>query len=174
MLILLSCIALGLCAYAALNDVATLTIPNWLNASLAVLGVAALFAAGPGFQVTVWHFTVALIAFIISFVLFILGVWGGGDAKMVPAVLLWIGPAGVMPFLQWMILTGGLLALVLVIARRTVPDARHPRFLALSLKKGAGAPYGVAIAAGVFMAVPSAPLFDEFTAAFSTLPLTMI
>ncbi len=174
MLILLSCIALGLCAYAALNDVATLTIPNWLNLSLVILGIAALFVAGPGFEATMLHLTVALLAFLVSFALFVLGVWGGGDAKMVPAVLLWIGPAGVLPFLQWMVIAGGLLAAVLIVARRTLPAARHPRLLAMSLQPGAGAPYGVAIAAGVFMAIPSAPLFGDFASAFSSLSLTML
>ncbi|MEM0985369.1 MAG: prepilin peptidase [Pseudomonadota bacterium] len=167
MLVLLTCLALALCAYAALNDVATLKIPNWLNVSLVTLGLSALFVAGLGFEATIWHLTVALLAFVVSFALFVAGVWGGGDAKMVPAVLLWIGPLGVMPFLQWMVVAGGILAAVLIVARRTVPAGYRPRFLRKSLEKGAGAPYGVAIAAGVFMAVPSSPVFAELVSVFS-------
>ncbi|MEM7768586.1 MAG: prepilin peptidase [Pseudomonadota bacterium] len=169
MLILLTCLALSLCLYAALNDIATLTIPNWLNLSLVVLGLAALFIAGPGFEATVWHVTVALAALAISFVLFMLGVWGGGDAKMVPAVLLWIGPAGVLPFATWMVVSGGVLALILIVARRALPAERHPRFFAESLKPGAGAPYGVAIAAGTFMAMPASPVFADFLTVVSAL-----
>jgi len=161
MLVLLSCLGLGLCLYAALNDVATLTIPNWLNLSLALLGLSALAVAGLGLEAILWHLGVALLAFAVSFGLFVLGVWGGGDAKMVPAVLLWLGPLGVVPFFYWMALSGGVLALILILARKAVPQDKAPKVLSLALKQGAGVPYGVAIAVGVFMAVPTAPLFSD-------------
>ena len=81
----------GLCIYAALIDIETLTIPNWLNGWLAFLFIPAAILAAPGWEVVGWHLLVGAIAFVASVALFFLGVYGGGDAKFVPGVLLWVG-----------------------------------------------------------------------------------
>ena len=97
----------ALCLIAALIDIETLTIPNWLNGWLAFLFIPAVIVAAPGWETIGWHVMVGAIAFIISVALFFLGVYGGGDAKFIPAALLWIGPAGVAPFLVVTALAGG-------------------------------------------------------------------
>lgn len=153
----LAAACIGLCFFASIKDVTALTIPNWVNAALALCGVAALIASGAGLQVFAWHLGIALVALIFCMGLFFGGLIGGGDAKMIPAVLLWIGPAGVTPFLLATTLAGGALALLLLPLRSALPAgfASADRFA--SLQSGAGAPYGVAITAGVLYAIPASP-----------------
>ena len=46
---------------------------------------------------------------------------GGGDVKLLAAGALWFGWPDVVSFLVWSMLAGGVLALVLVLARRIAP-----------------------------------------------------
>jgi prepilin peptidase CpaA len=153
---------LALCLLAALIDFETLTIPNWLNGWMAFLFVPAAILAAPGFDVVGWHFLVAAIAFAVTVGLFFLGIIGGGDAKMIPAVMLWVGPAGSMDFILYMTMSGAVLTVAVVIMRVMIPAQVTPGFGLATLKEGKGVPYGVAIAIGAFMAVPASPFLTEF------------
>ena len=90
---------LALCVFAALHDVNRLTIPNWLNVTLAVLFVPAAFVSGVPMEIIGGHLITALCAFLIAFGLFAFNIVGGGDAKMIPAVMLWVGPSASITFL---------------------------------------------------------------------------
>ena len=158
-----------LCLYAALIDIETLTIPNWLNGWLAFLFIPAVIVAAPGWDVTLWHLAVGLIAFILTVSLFFTGIIGGGDAKMIPAVMLWLGPNAAMSFFMATACIGGFLTILVVIARVAVPVHVTPGFGVATLKEGKGVPYGVAIAAGAFIAAPASPLLNEFISQISSL-----
>lgn len=158
MLILLSLAALALCLYAAIHDVRTLTIPNWLNLAIALLAMPAILLAAPDLKAMNGYWFAGTAAFLVSGALFYAGVFGGGDAKMIPAAMLWIGPEGALTFVMWMALAGGLLALVVMAARQLVPAGAAGR-LSPALQDGNGVPYGVAITAGVFAAIPHSDLF---------------
>lgn len=151
-----SCLAL--CVYGALHDIASLTIPNWVNGAIAALGLAALAISGVGLETAGWHLLVALIALVVSFALFAFGVFGGGDAKMIPALALWMGPAAITPFLFWMAVIGGAIALVGIAARYAPLPAGLPGWVHNTLSKGEGVPYGVAIAGGAIMTIPQSML----------------
>ncbi|MEO0548571.1 MAG: prepilin peptidase [Pseudomonadota bacterium] len=153
---------LVLCVFAAIRDVETLTIPNWLNAWIAFLFLPTCILALPGWGLFSAHLMAGAIALIISFFLFGFGVFGGGDAKMIPAVMLWVGPAAAMDFMFGMAVVGGVLALLVLIARKTMPVPNGPAFGAIVLQESHGIPYGVAIAAGVFMAAPASPFLTNF------------
>lgn len=150
-----------LCLYAALIDIETLTIPNWLNGWLAFLFVPAVIVAAPGWEVAGWHLLVGAIAFVVSVGLFFVGVYGGGDAKLIPAVLLWLGPAGVAPFLIATAIAGGILTILIVIMRGLVPKGVTPGFGVATFEDRKGIPYGVAITAGAFFAAPTSPFLAE-------------
>lgn len=150
-----------LCAQAALKDTMTLTIPNWMNATLIVLFVPAAFAASIGWQAGGAHLLVGLIALVIAFGLFAFNIFGGGDAKMIPGVLLWIGPAGVLHFIFGMVVAGGLLGLIILMARKAIPAGIAPGFAQKVLSSENGIPYGVAIAMGAFIAAPKSPLLIQ-------------
>ncbi len=158
---MLAVIFFCLCILAAVRDLASLTIDNPLNAAIALLVAPAALSAGVSFEMFAMHLGVGFIAFAISFLLFQIGVFGGGDAKMIPAVLLWIGPAGVVDFLAGMAVSGGILVLFLIMGRAAVPMHAAPAIARASFDKGAGAPYGIAIAAGALYAAPASLIITE-------------
>ena len=110
-LIILGSLFLALCVFAALHDINRLTIPNWLNLTLAALFIPAAFVSGLPLEILGGHLLAALCAFVIAFALFAFNIFGGGDAKMIPAVMLWIGPNAAMDFLFAMALAGGACAI---------------------------------------------------------------
>jgi prepilin peptidase CpaA len=74
-------------------------------------------------------------------VLFLRGLVGGGDVKLLAASLLLIGSAHALPFLLLMTVLGGVVALgVLLVRRLRSSTSEHP----------ATVPYGVAIATSAF------------------------
>ena len=152
----------ALCLMAALIDIETLTIPNWLNGWLAFLFVPTAIIAAPGWDIIGWHALIGAIAFAASVGLFFVGFYGGGDAKFIPAVMLWIGPAGALPFLVAMAMAGGVLTILIVIMRALVPKGVTPGFGVATFEDRKGIPYGVAIAAGAFYAAPMSPLLTDF------------
>ena len=149
-----------LCVYAAIRDIETLTISNGLNAIIAFLFVPAMIISAPGWGVTGAHLLAGVAAFVISVLLFTFGIFGGGDAKMIPGVMLWLGPEAAMPFVTAMAVVGGLLAATVIIARKLVPAGAAPGFARGTMEQGAGVPYGVAIAGGAFYAIPYSPLLS--------------
>lgn len=160
-LFILGGLFLALCLFAALHDVNSLTIPNWLNLALAALFIPATVFSGLPIEILIGHVLAGLAAFVIAFGLFAFRVFGGGDAKMIPAVMLWVGPSASMEFLFTMAVTGGLCAMVILLVRQTIPAAVVPGPIRAPFEEKAGVPYGVAIAAGVFMASPASPILSQ-------------
>ena len=156
--LILTAAFLGLCLVAAIHDLLTLTIPNWLNLALAALSGAALLAAQPPLDLAMAHLATAGVAFLVCFGLFALNVFGGGDAKMIPAVMLGLGPQAAFAFLFWMALSGGVLAAILVLGRRYPGRDRMPGLLKKSFTHGEGVPYGISITTGVIAAFPASPI----------------
>jgi prepilin peptidase CpaA len=88
-----------------------------------------------------------------------MGWLGGGDAKLLAAASLWVGPAGAAPFVVFTALAGGALALALMAARTVAaPPEKGPEWLRRALTPKGDIPYGVAIAAGALAAFPGAGL----------------
>jgi len=164
-LLFLSGLFLSLCVFAALHDVNRLTIPNWLNLTLGALFVPAAAVSGLPIEIIGGHLLAGALAFVIAFGLFSFRIFGGGDAKMIPAVVLWMGPGASLPFVYWMAIAGGVCAAILLISKRMVPAAAIPGFMRAPFEPKAGVPYGVAIAAGAILAGPSSTLLSSFYAA---------
>ncbi|MEM5518795.1 prepilin peptidase [Henriciella sp. AS95] len=156
---------LSLCVYAALRDIETLTITNGLNLTIAFLFFPAIIIAAPGWDVFGGHMMAGAIAFVVSIFLFAFGVFGGGDAKMIPGVMLWLGPEATMPFVMTMAVIGGGLAVCVILARKLVPAHAVPGFASETMQAGNGVPYGVAIAGGAIYAAPMSPLLTSINLA---------
>jgi prepilin peptidase CpaA len=156
-----SCVVLAglLVVVAAISDLLTMTIPNRIPLALvALFAVAAttgvMSPAAVGLSVATG---VAL--FLVGVALFAAGVFGGGDAKLMPAVALFLGPMAVSPFILHTAVAGGILALLVLVARRAPLPAGvrgRPWIDRLMTPRG-GIPYGIAIAWGTFAAAPHAP-----------------
>jgi prepilin peptidase CpaA len=90
-------------------------------------------------------------------ILFYLGVFGGGDAKVISAASLWIGLSAAGMFIMAMAIAGGLLAALLIVLRRMKLTSTRAWANRL-LSPEEGAPYAVAIAAGALLAAPASPV----------------
>ena len=156
---------LALCVFAAMHDVNRLTIPNWLNLMLAGLFVPAAAISGVPMEIIGGHLMVAALAFMVAFGLFAFNIFGGGDAKMIPAVMLWLGPDAGITFIFVMALAGGAFALLILSVRRLMPAAALPGLIRAPFEENAGVPYGVAIAAGVLVAAPASPFLANLSGA---------
>lgn len=159
-LMILAALFLALCLLGALHDINRLIIPNWLNLTLAGLFIPAAAFSGLPIEIIGGHLLIGLLAVVVSYGLFMLGVFGGGDAKMIMAVMFWMGPSGAVPFIFWMALAGGACALLVLTVRRSMPAAMVPGFMRASFEPKAGVPYGVAIAAGAILAGPHTPMLS--------------
>ena len=158
MLVLMFCaVFAALLAFAALHDIATMTIPNWISIALTLAFFPAAYLAGLSISEIGLHFGFALAVFVVAAGMFFLGVWGGGDAKLVAAASIWTGLAGAMPFFYGIALVGGLLALILIVARRLKLESEWT-WLSRLLQPTEGAPYAVAIAGGGYWAMNASPV----------------
>ncbi len=147
---------------AAASDVVRFRIPNVLPTALVGLFIAV------GFIVPVpvdWgsHLAAVALALLLGSLLFAAGKWGGGDAKLLGAVALWSGLPNLVDLLVSIALSGGGLALVLLVSRHWARSwiAARPGAGALPrvLKAGEGVPYGLAIAVGGALVAPDLAIF---------------
>lgn len=156
-LAILGGVFLALCIFAAAHDVNRLTIPNWLNLTLAGLFIPAAAVSGLPPEIIGGHVLAGLCAFMLAFGLYAFNIFGGGDAKMIPAVMLWIGPDAAITFLPSMAIYGGLCAMIILLVRKTMPVEVVPGAIRAPFEEKAGVPYAVAITAGVLAAAGDTP-----------------
>lgn len=160
---------MGILAAIAYGDVRTRRIPNVLAGAIAVLGLVRMILGGD--PVGASHtFEASAAVFAVGFLLFSIGMLGGGDAKLVAAMALLIGSEDLLEFLFIMSMCGGVLAVAIL--SRDQYRHRHCQLLCgaktPSVVRNGGCvmepvrstvPYGVAIAAaGVFTLILK-PLF---------------
>jgi prepilin peptidase CpaA len=144
---------------AAVSDLRWFKLPNWLVVAVAVLFFPAALATGMSFGLSLWHVLASLLVLLGGFALFSAGFIGGGDAKLLAAVTLWLGWADLPMFLLYTALAGGALAVAMLVWEviRTHfditgnPESSMMRRL-VSLRPDL--PYGVAIAAGACITLP--------------------
>ncbi|QCB55002.1 peptidase [Sphingopyxis sp. PAMC25046] len=122
---------------AAISDVRSRTISNQLNAAIALLAIPFWIASG----LALWpevpiQFGAAFLVFLLFAGLFAIGAMGGGDVKMIGAVMLWIPLPLFLPMLTIMAIGGGILSALMLIHMKLRPS-----------DKPVEVPYGVAIAA---------------------------
>ncbi|PTD17363.1 A24 family peptidase [Sphingomonas fennica] len=133
-IIILGALAAGL-LYAAWGDIAARTIPNWLNAAIAIGAPAWWLAQGlpfwPGMAI---QLGLALLVFIVFAGCFALNMMGGGDVKLLGALALWLPPLPLVRMLVAMALIGGVLTIAMVVLHRARRAEGQPEI-----------PYGVAI-----------------------------
>jgi prepilin peptidase CpaA len=152
----------GLLLWAGIGDIRTFTIPNQLNLTLAAAFILLAWPMGLEWG-TVWdHIKISVIACLVAALLFYIGIFGGGDAKMTGAIALWLGSAPLVPFIFYTALAGGILGLTLLIGRRLAKAyglPRSPKWARRMLRQQSAVPYGVALGIGAIVAVPYAEWF---------------
>ena len=120
---------------AAWTDIRSRTIPNVLNAAIALLAIPWWWALGW----TLWpeiaiQIGLALAVFAIFAAAFAIGAMGGGDVKLIAALALWLPLAPLARMLIIMAVIGGVLTLFMLLRHRLQGAPGRPEI-----------PYGVAI-----------------------------
>jgi len=165
----------GFLILACVFDVRSRRIPNGLSAGVLACGIVLAFVAA-GFQGLGSALAGALVALVVMMPLYVLGMMGAGDAKLMIALGTWLNAAIMVETLLYTFMAGALLALVAMLLRGgwgvglsnvrglfsrmlmrirgapvqiVVPDQQTYRF-----------PYALAIAAGVWLAHLNGPLFS--------------
>lgn len=150
---------IGLILAAAACDIRSMLIPNWISIVLALSFPFAAWAAGMSWAEIGLHALIGVLVFVAGFILFSINVLGGGDVKVIAAASVWTGAAALSPFAFWTTAAGGVLALVMLIARRAMtPGVDRPAFLNRLLDPQKGIPYAVAIAVGAMASLPAQPV----------------
>jgi prepilin peptidase CpaA len=141
---------------AGAYDFLTLRIPNWLTALVAVSFFPMALATGLPGEAYLWHIAAGAAMLVIGFGLFAFNLFGGGDAKLLAAAGLWFGWPESMPFVAYTVFAGGLLAAAIGIwsAVQMDREVRGHTWAARIFAAKPNVPYGVAIAAGVILALP--------------------
>jgi prepilin peptidase CpaA len=150
---------------AAVSDLFTMTIPNWLTGALAAFFPVAALASGLPLADAGLHLACGAGLLVVAFGMFARGWIGGGDAKLVAASALFMGPALLLPWVVLISVLGGALTLALLGSRRfPLPlfCAQQP-WIARLHAPTTGVPYGIAIAAGSLLLLPQSPIFLGLT-----------
>lgn len=146
----------ALVLYGAWSDARALRIPNWVSLALLSLFYPTALVAGIGLEAIAWHTGAGAVVLLVGFILFALGLFGGGDAKLMAAVALWVGWRDVLVFAFAMVLVGGVLSVLVVLLRKGL--GMWPDWLVKSahglFTPNKAVPYGIAIAAGALIMVP--------------------
>lgn len=150
--------------YAALSDLRSYTLPNFISIIL-VVGALAIFAViQPPLELFAWHLGVAAVVFVIGFIMFMTGIFGGGDVKVISALALWFGPGNFISFFTYMAIFGGVLAVILLIFRRIPLSEKYKENKTINglHDKNEGIPYGVAIAIAALIEFPKTYIYLAF------------
>lgn len=147
--------------FAGVRDLTTMTIPNWLTLALTLAFFVVAPFAGMSFTDIAQHTVICFITLVVGMGFFAKGWIGGGDAKLMAAVALWIGWGQALPYFVIASLLGGGLTLA-ILGYRNLP---LPAFMvrqawALRLHdRTEGVPYGMALAAAGLLIFPDTEIF---------------
>jgi prepilin peptidase CpaA len=139
---------------AGAGDALSMRIPNWLTVLIALIFFPMALITEMPLAMFAIHLVVGLAMFAAGFVLFSLGLFGGGDAKLLAAAGLWLGWPNLMSFLVLTAFAGGALAVAvglwsaLNMTSELNGGSIFRRFGAIK----PNVPYGYAFAIGAIMA----------------------
>lgn len=146
----------GAMVYAGVKDVTTMTISNRLVLLLAVSYFVLAPAAGISFNIILASMVVAAVAFLVTFSLFACGWIGGGDAKLIPVVMLWLGHNLAFDFALYASGAGAVLTLTILQLRNLPLPVRLQRaeWSRRLHRRDIGIPYGLALALAALWLLP--------------------
>ncbi|THD78053.1 MAG: pilus assembly protein CpaA [Phenylobacterium sp.] len=153
---------------AALRDVTSYTIPNWISLALIAAFPPAALAMGLPLPMLGLHLGVGAGGLVLGMAMFALGWIGGGDAKLFAAAALWLGWPAAATFGVITAVAGGGLAMTLLALRSSSLRpfvVTGPAWFSRLAEPGENVPYGLAIAIGALAAFPASPFMKPFIGA---------
>jgi prepilin peptidase CpaA len=141
---------------AGTGDALSMRIPNWLTILIALLFFPMALLTGMPWSLLGVHVLVGIAMFLAGFAFFALGLFGGGDAKLLAAAGLWLGWPDLMPFLVMTAFAGGALALCVGLwsAINTASEIKDGSIFKYLGTLKPNVPYGYAFAIGAILAFP--------------------
>lgn len=151
--------SLAMCA-AIVSDIATFRIPNILPITAAAAFIPAVIAQDWLVSAMLWNVSAGVTVLLVCFALFMRGIIGGGDAKLLAAGALWTGWNALYAYIFFVAVIGGVFAVVILIYRRIPLPIVFARvgWLARLHSDPTHVPYGVAIGSGMIVCLSRAPL----------------
>jgi len=142
--------------FAAISDLLTMTISNWISLMLGFLFMVLGVFCGLPAPVLLLHLACGVLVLVLTFGLFAKGWIGGGDAKLAAATAIWLGFDHVGDYALYASVIGGLLTLFILGVRQwPLPGILQARQWAARLHDPAtGIPYGIALASAGLLLYP--------------------
>jgi prepilin peptidase CpaA len=161
---------LAMLASAAAWDLVRFRIPNSLSLTIAGLFLLVTAVAPAAALQPLGHLAVGGCAIVVGFLLFSMRVMGGGDAKLLAATALWMGPGLIGRHLLYTAVIGVAVMVLILGARQAwimicllAPERTSNLRIAMVLQPQQHIPYGIAISASAgylsFSLPPSLWLF---------------
>ena len=136
---LLAMVVAALLVWAAIVDLRTRTIPDWVSIVVALMAPLYWWATGIDFYPdAVERICGAILIFVAFFGMFALGGMGGGDVKLGTAIALWFAPLATLMFFVVTSVAGGFVSIGAWIYHHKIRRSEGKTEV----------PYGVAIAFG--------------------------
>lgn len=135
---------------SCISDIRSLRIPNMYALVILACFIPAWLTTPAVFD-PLWHHLAAMgLMFILTYIMFSIGIMGGGDSKLATALGLWVGLKGLLPFVFYMALIGGVLGVMtLFLRKKKLFNNPKPGSWIEQAQAGQNAvPYGVAISFG--------------------------
>lgn len=153
-------------AFAAATDLLTYKIPNRISIVLVLAFLAIAPFNGLSWFAFMIHVATFAVALAVGIGLYAMGAFGGGDAKLLAAVALWVGLESLPTYIAMVAICGGMLAMALIMFRRIpLPElASRQVWIARLHERNGGIPYGIALAAAALWIYPSTKLFSNIMA----------
>ena len=146
--------AAGAASVAAIVDVRSRRIPNWLSAAalLAGLLVHAWQDGANGILVALGG---AALGLAILLPLYAIKAMGAGDVKLLTGIGALVGPQVLVSVAVYALIVGGVMSLIVLTQRRRLLTFVHDVVVLRRppTRSGATAPYAVAIACGVYLSL---------------------
>lgn len=139
---------------ACISDVRSLRIPN-LYSIIVLAAFVLAFAVSPASFYVWWEHVGAMVAMLlITYLMFCFNMLGSGDSKFGSVLALWVGLPGLMVYVFYMALMGGVIGAATLYIRKKKPCANPLKGSWIAqVQEGRNAvPYGVAITFGAWAA----------------------
>ena len=157
-------VVVGCMLAAGWSDLTSMTIPNWISLVLVAGFLIVVPFAWQGWATFGTHVLVGLACFAFGFSMFAFGWMGGGDAKLFSATSLWWVWTDLLPYLIYTTLSGGILAIILILGRKYFPiKILATDWLYRLFKDEKKMPYGLALAFGALMTLPRSDFFSIYS-----------
>lgn len=143
---------------AAILDLKTLRIPNRFNLAGLPLFAAVFMVTSMPLDMIGWHALTGLLILLVGFGAFAAGFFGGGDAKFLAVIALWLGYQALIPFFFHAAIIAGVMALLVLIGGRLIPSQYQPAFFKAMVDRKV-IPYGTAMSLAALYVYPETPLW---------------